>query len=167
VPPEERGGLDAFRRLAERLNLAGEKCRAAGLSLCYQHHAFEFDSGGTRVPIDLLMEITEEKAVGLELDTFWTSMAGFDPVAMLRRYAGRIPVMHLMDKAAGFPQQFNETVPRGAFKELGAGVVDMPAVLQAASKAGVRHFFVEQDQTPGDPLKSLEESYDYLSRVRF
>jgi sugar phosphate isomerase/epimerase len=167
VPPGERGGLDAFRRLAERLNLAGEKCRKAGLALCYHNHAFEFDSGAARVPIDLLMEITDEKLVGLELDTFWTSVAGFDPVTMVRRYAGRIRLVHLMDKAMGFPQQYNEAVPRGVFKELGAGVVDIPGVLQAASKAGVRHYFVEQDQTAGDPLKSLAESYDYLARVRF
>jgi sugar phosphate isomerase/epimerase len=168
LPPAGRsGGLDAYRKLAERLNAAGERCRGAGLRLCYHNHAFEYEEGESRVPIDLLMEITDDKLVALELDTFWTSVAGYDPVMMLRRYADRVPLAILMDKAEGYPLQYTDTVPRGAFKELGAGVLNIPAILQAGGKAGVRYYFVGQDQSPGDPLKSLAQSYDYLNRVRF
>ncbi|MCL4401550.1 MAG: sugar phosphate isomerase/epimerase [Acidobacteria bacterium] len=167
LPPEQRGGLDAMRRLAERLNLAGEKCRKAGLELCYHNHAFEFDPNQKRVPIDVLMENTEPKLVSLELDIFWVSVAGHDPINMVKRYDGRIPLLHLKDKAEGFPVHYSENVPRGVFKEVGAGVLDIPGVLKAASKAGVKHYFVEQDETSGDPLKSLARSYDYLKRLQF
>jgi sugar phosphate isomerase/epimerase len=56
-------------------------------------------------------------------------------------------------------------VPRTAFKEIGSGVLDFPAILKAAPGAGVKHYFVEQDQTPGDPLDSLKKSIDYLNSI--
>jgi sugar phosphate isomerase/epimerase len=167
VPQAERGGLDAMRRVADQLNRAGERCRKGGLELCYHNHAFEFAPGLKRVPIDVLMEAADEKLVSLELDVFWASIAGQDPVNMLKRYADRIPLLHLKDKAEGYPEQFDEKIPRSVFKEVGAGVLDIPGILKAASKAGVKHYFVEQDETSGDPLRSLARSYDYLNRLQF
>jgi len=70
----------------------------------------------------------------------------------------------LKDKAQGTEQRFNEAVPRTAFKELGNGTLDFAAILKAAAGAGVRHYFVEQDQTPGDPIESLKQSWDYLAK---
>jgi len=55
--------------------------------------------------------------------------------------------------------------PKDAFKEVGSGSIDIPAVLKAADAAGVKHYFVEQDQTPGDPIASLRQSYKYLSSL--
>jgi sugar phosphate isomerase/epimerase len=167
LPPKQRGGLDVIRALAERLNKAGERCRAAGLKLCYHNHAFEFDDKERRVPFDVLAETVDPKLVHFELDIFWVSVAGLDPVQMLDRYAGRIPLLHLKDKAEGTPLQFNESVSRRAFKEVGSGVIRMPAVLKAANSADVQHYFVEQDFTPGNPLVSLRQSYDYLKRVNY
>ena len=71
--------------------------------------------------------------------------------------------MHLKDKAKEFTRtQYNESVPKTTFKEVGSGSIDIPAVLKAADAAGVEHYFVEQDQTPGDPIASLRKSFDYL-----
>jgi sugar phosphate isomerase/epimerase len=58
-------------------------------------------------------------------------------------------------------------VPRTAFKEAGQGVLDWPKVLGAARTAGVKHYFVEQDQTPGDPVESLRQSYSYLAKLDY
>jgi len=63
--------------------------------------------------------------------------------------------------------RFSRYVPRTAFKEAGNGVLDWPKVFQAAAKAGVAHYFVEQDQTPGDPIESLKQSYGYLSKLTY
>ena len=60
--------------------------------------------------------------------------------------------------------RFNESVPRTAFKEVGSGTLDWPGILEAASESGVKQYFVEQDQTPGDPIESLRESFAYLSK---
>jgi sugar phosphate isomerase/epimerase len=73
--------------------------------------------------------------------------------------------VHLKDKETGAPQRYNEGVPRTTFKEVGNGSIDWPKTLRAA--AGVQHYFVEQDQTPGDPVESLRQSYTYLSKLKY
>ena len=78
-----------------------------------------------------------------------------------------MPLLHLKDKAPGTPVMFKESVDRGAFKEVGSGTIDWPAVLRAAASAGVQHYFVEQDQTPGDPVESLRQSFGYLSKLQY
>ena len=163
IPPEQRGGLDTFKKLAETLNKSGEKAKAAGMTLCYHNHAFEFEPMQGTTGLALLMKETQKGLVSLELDVFWVSVAGHDPVALLKKYANRVALVHLKDKASGTPVQYNERVPKETFKEVGSGTVDIPAVLAAAKKAGAKNYFVEQDQTPGDPISSLRESYRYLS----
>jgi sugar phosphate isomerase/epimerase len=167
LPPANRGGLDAIRRLAERLNNAGEKCRAEGLAFCYHNHAFEFEPMDGTTPLEVMMKSTDRKTVGLELDAFWVSVAGHDPVEMLKKYSGRVRLMHLKDKAQGTPVMYKESPGKSAFKEVGSGILDWPKILRAASTARVEHYFVEQDQTPGDPLNSLRMSIDYLKKLDF
>jgi sugar phosphate isomerase/epimerase len=167
LPPAERGGPDTIKRVAAKLNAAGEKCRAAGLHLCYHNHAFEFQPMNGTMPFKILLDETDPKLVGIELDCFWVSVAGHDPVEVIQHHGSRIPLLHLKDKAKDTPVRYNESVPRTTFKEVGNGVIDWPKVLQAADSAGVQHYFVEQDQTPGDPLISLKESYTYLSKLNY
>jgi sugar phosphate isomerase/epimerase len=72
-------------------------------------------------------------------------------------------LLHLKDKAKDVPRQFTESgLPKDAFQEVGSGVLDFPAILKAAPAAGVKHYIVEQDQTPGDPLASLRKSFNDL-----
>lgn len=165
IPVNERGGVDMFKRLAETLNQSGEKAQAHGLHLCYHNHAFEYKPlDGGKMGLEILMDNTQKGIVSLELDIFWASVAGHDPVELLKKYSGRVALLHLKDKARDFTKaQYNENVPKDAFKEVGSGSIDIPAVLKAADTAGVQHYFVEQDQTPGDPLASLRKSYEYLS----
>ena len=164
VQPGERGKtLDSYKVFADQLNKAGAATKAAGLKMAYHHHAFEFGTiDGTRI-IDLLMERTDPKLMQLEMDVFWVSIAGEDPVAMLKKWKGRVALIHLKDKDAAAPKMFGEGVPATAFKEVGYGTLDFKAILKTAQSTGVKHFFVEQDQTPGDPLDSIRKSYE---RVR-
>jgi sugar phosphate isomerase/epimerase len=118
-------------------------------------------------PFQILLSETEKNLVSLELDVFWVSVAGHDPVQVIKHHSGRIALVHLKDKPKDFPVQYNEHVPADAFKEIGRGSLDFPAVLRAATDEGVKHFFVEQDQTPGNPLDSLKMSYDYLHKLSF
>jgi sugar phosphate isomerase/epimerase len=166
VPPADRPrDGDGFRRLAERLARMAGETRDAGLELGYHNHAFEFTTGadGARW-LDVLMQETAAAGLKLQLDVFWTAVAGADPVSVIRPYADRLISLHLKDKAPGLPPALGESqVPREAFVEVGSGSLDMPAILAAARTAGVQHFFVEQDQTPGDPIESLRKSYAYLA----
>ena len=167
VPPAERGGLERFRALTGKLNRAGERCRAAGIRFCYHNHAFEFEPMEGTTGFQVMMDRLDKNLCGFELDCFWVSVAGHDPVELLDRLSGRVPLLHLKDKAAGTPVMFKESVDHGAFKEVGNGVIDWPAVLRAAQSAGAEHYFVEQDQTPGDPLDSLRQSFAYLSKLQY
>lgn len=162
LPKEQRGtDVDHYKKLAEKLNAAGQLAKEAGLGFAYHNHAFEFEPMGDTTPLDALMDGTDSVLVELELDVFWVAVAGLDPVELLKKYAGRVPLVHLKDMAADTPQMFAESVPRTSFKEVGAGSMDFPAILTACEAAGVKHYFVEQDQTD-DPLASLTQSYNNL-----
>jgi sugar phosphate isomerase/epimerase len=167
LPEPERGGIEVIRAIAEKLNRAGEKCRAAGMTFCYHNHAFEFATENGATLFQVMLDHTDPKLVAFELDLFWVSVAGGDPAAMIGKLAGRLPLLHLKDKAEGTAVMYKESVPASAFKEVGSGVLDWPTVLRAASAAKVEHYFVEQDHTPGDPVESLRKSYGYLSKLSY
>jgi sugar phosphate isomerase/epimerase len=167
LPLPERGGIDVIRAVAGKLNRAGEKCRAAGMTFCYHNHAFEFATEKGATLFQVLLDHTDPKLVAFELDMFWVSVAGGDPAEMIRKLSGRMPLLHLKDKEKGTPVMYKEAVPRTAFKEVGSGVEDWPKVLRAAAAANVAHYFVEQDQTPGDPVDSLRRSYEFLSKLTY
>jgi len=167
LPPAERGGVEAIKRLAASLNRAGEKARAAGLRFCYHNHAFEFESVEGQPLFHTLIAETDPKTVGFEVDCFWVSVAGHDPAEVIAHLSGRVPLLHLKDKAEGTPVRYNESVPKETFKEVGHGVIDWAQVLKAADKAGAERYFVEQDQTPGDPVASLRQSHAYLSTLTY
>ena len=167
LPPDERGGLDAIKRLADNLNKAAKAAQTNDVKLCYHNHAFEFEPMEGTTPLEVLMKDTDPKQVGLELDIFWVVTAGQDPKALLKKYAGRVNLVHLKDRAIPAAPHYNEDVPRSDFKEVGHGAIDIPGVLAVASEVGVKHYFVEQDATPGDPIASLKQSYEYLSTLKF
>ena len=167
LPPPERGGIDVIRAIAGKLNRAGEKCRAAGMTFCYHNHAFEFATEKDTTLFQVMLDHTDPKLVAFELDVFWVSVAGLDPAEFLQKLAGRVPLLHLKDKAEGTAVMYKESVPPTAFKEVGSGVLDWPKVLRAAAAAKVAHYFVEQDQTPGDPVESLRQSFGYVSKLKY
>jgi hypothetical protein len=167
IAPADRGGVDMIKKLGDALNQAGEICRKGGLHLCYHNHAFEFAPAGSGTLLDVLMQSTNPKLVSLELDIMWAQVGGPGPVKVLEQYGKRTALLHLKNVSAGIGPQYNERVPREAFQEVGAGAIDIAAVLKAAAKAGVKHYFVEQDQTPGDPIASLKGSFEYLKTLQY
>jgi len=165
IDPRDRGGIEMIRKLGDTLNHAGELAHQAGMRLCYHNHAFEYQSTPDGRLLDVLMKATDPKLVSLELDVMWAQVAGVDPVSILKQYGDRIPLVHLKNVARGTEQRFNENIPAAAFHDLSDGAVDIPAVIAAAKRAGVKHYFVEQDQTPGDPIESLRKSFQYLESL--
>ena len=166
VPPSyqiAQGGADGVKRIAEQMNKTAEQAKSHGLIFAYHTHAHDFTPINGTPALHLFMDAVQKDLVFLELDIFWVSVAGHNPADVIKKYSGRVPMLHLKDKAPGVPVQFNEKVPPTAFKEVGSGTIDIAASLSAAATAGVRHYFVEQDQTPGDPIASLRQSFQYLS----
>ena len=165
IQTQARGDLDFYRKTADNMNRTAELCHKAGLKFAYHNHAFEFAGKKGERPIDIFHDRLDKKLVALELDVFWVSVAGNDPVETMHLWKGRVGLLHLKDKAKGIPAQYTETVPKTTFMEVGSGSLDFPAILKAAPAAGVKHYFVEQDQTVGDPLDSLKKSFEYLKTV--
>ena len=164
--PAERGSLDTFRRYADQFNHAGEAAQKAGMQLCYHHHAFEFGPKEGSRPIDVFLERFDPKLVKFEMDVFWVSVGGQDPVELLHQWKGRVALIHLKDKAPGLKTHFAENLSPNAFREVGLGVLDFKSILAAAEAAGVQHYFVEQDEVAEDPVESLRTSYRTLEGLK-
>jgi sugar phosphate isomerase/epimerase len=165
LQPSERGTTAAaYETFADQLNRGGETARAAGVTLAYHNHGFEFvPLADGRRPLDVLVARLDPALVKLELDVFWVSIAGADPAELLAKYKGHVALLHLKDKAKDAPRETDEAkVAKTAFTEVGNGALDVPAIVKAAQMAHVAHYFVEQDHTPGDPIDSLRRSYEYL-----
>jgi sugar phosphate isomerase/epimerase len=167
IDPKDRGGIDMMRRLGQSLNKAGDMASKHGLQLCYHNHAFEFAPAERRTLLDVLLETADPKLVKLELDIMWSRVAGVDPVSVLLRFGQRIPLVHLKNVAPGVPRMFNEDLPAKDFRDLGHGVIKVADVLKAGAQVGVKHYFVEQDETPGNPIDSLRASYQHLQSIDF
>jgi sugar phosphate isomerase/epimerase len=168
VMPQDRGDLDSWKRFCEKMNRAARTAKAAGLGFFYHHHAFEFAGERGKRPIDVMAVDLDRNLVKLELDVFWAAAAGEDPVEILRVWKDRVALMHVKDRAKGMAIITNEREAKPSdFKEVGNGDLDFQAILSNALKVGVKKFYVEQDQTPGDPLESLRVSFTNLKKISF
>jgi sugar phosphate isomerase/epimerase len=170
--PDQRKRLDQYRAIADRLNEAARRVKEAGLQFAYHHHSFEFeplpgDGGKSERGWDVFLSRLDKDLVAFEVDVFWIATAGLDPAKTIRDLGSRVKLLHLKDRAKEAPQTFNEgEVPPDAFREAGNGSLDFPSILKAAREVNAQGFFVEQDQTPGDPADSLRQSFEYLRRVK-
>lgn len=151
--PDERNSLDLYKGYAELLNVTGEKAKAAGIQVCYHNHDFEFVEMEGGKPMDILLKETDPSLVQFELDLYWISKVDIDPVAFFKENSGRVSLWHVKDMA--------NTAERG-FAEVGAGTIDFARIFQNADLSGMKHFFVEQDQS-ADPMKSIALSYKNLT----
>ena len=158
MAPEERGTLDQYRRLADLCNEAGARLKREGLRFAYHNHDFEFAPLEGKVPYDLLLERTDPDAVKLEMDLYWTVKGGAQPVEYFERHPGRFHLLHVKDM---------DPTPRRFFADVGRGVIDFKSIFARSGQAGVRHYFVENDEPAGSPFESLRVSFDYLRRLEF
>jgi sugar phosphate isomerase/epimerase len=155
----ERRSVDTWKRVAAEFNRAGEKSRARGLRFQYHNHDFEFKRVDGVLPFDLLLAETDPALVSFQMDVYWTTMAGGDPLAYFRQYPTRFPTLHIKDSAGP---------PKHAQTDVGAGTINFAALfrLDAQQRNAIRHVFVEHDQPP-DPFGFAKNSFDHLSRLEY
>jgi len=138
-----------FSRWAERL-------KSAGLGFAYHNHDFEFTvKPGGRSLFDTLVAETDPALVKIELDLFWAVAAGEDPKAIIQSMPGRIYAYHVKDRTAD-----------GKMTSVGEGSIDFADIFTLNSVAGVKHFYVENDQSPAPYLPDIQTSFAALSRLR-
>jgi sugar phosphate isomerase/epimerase len=158
TPPEERNGLEQYRRLADLCNEAGARTKREGIQFAYHNHDFEFAPLEGKIPYDLLLERMDAQAVKLEMDLYWTIKGGASPVEYFEKYPGRFHLLHVKDM---------DSTPRRFFADVGRGVIDFKSIFAQSGKAGVRHYFVENDEPAGSPFESLRVSIEYLRQLEF
>ncbi len=155
---EERRSLDDYKKLVVKLNKAGEDCRQAGLQFAYHNHDFEFKKWDGQIPYDLILAQTDSSLVKMEMDLYWITKAGYDPLAYFEKHPGRFPLVHVKDM---------DNTPAKNFTEVGHGTIDFKKIFAKANVAGIEHYFIEQDETPAEPLDSVNQSVKYLHNLRF
>jgi sugar phosphate isomerase/epimerase len=158
VPAESRAQLDT---LVGKLNRVGREYREQGLTFGYHNHHIEFMRVDGVVPYDYLMSNTDPSLVKIELDVGWLATAGLDPVAYLRRHAGRVIACHLKDYDATIATD----VPQRKLVPPGAGTIDFAAVLAAMNETGVRHGFIEVDVSD-DALGDVRRGHAHLQALK-
>ena len=157
TPVEARKTLDDWKRIAEKFNRAGEAARRAGLKFGYHNHDFEFTPIDNKVPFDLLLAQTDPGLVKIEMDLYWITLAGGDPLFYFQQFPGRFPLVHVKDQKKG---------EKPLMVDVGAGDIDFKTIFARREQAGIQHYFVEHDEPP-DPWASVAASYRYLRGLEF
>lgn len=155
---QDRTTLDQYKGHAETFGRAGEACRAAGMRFAYHNHDFELQPIEGKVPLEVLLASTDPQLVDFELDLYWVTKGGGDPLETFARHPGRFPLWHVKDMDA---------TEQRSFAEVGTGVIDFPAIFARSEQAGAKHYFVEQDVIRGDVWGSVERSARYVAALRW
>jgi len=155
---EDRKSIEDYKRHIETWNQFGTICKETGVQFAYHNHDFEFLTPDGINAYDMIMENTDPNEVKFELDLYWITRAGFDPVEYFKKAPGRFPLWHVKDMEAG-DEKF--------FSEVGNGVIDFERIFNARDIAGLKYFFVEQDDTRKTPFESIGISIDYLNKAEF
>lgn len=153
--PEERKA-DDYKRHIELFNKSAEVCKAHGIQFAYHNHDFEFKPMNGQLPYDMILKGTDPNLVKMELDLYWASFAGQDPVALFKKHPGRFPLWHVKDMAKTKEREF---------AEVGMGSINFQRIFDAKKIAGMTHYFVEQDICKRPPLESIAISYRNLSKI--
>ena len=141
--------------LVGKLDAAGSKLSAAGLTLGYHNHGIEFLRFQGAPVLDYIFAHTDPRNLVSELDTYWVQFGGGDCVEWCRKLRGRIPFIHLKDYAMTAEH-------KPTYCEIGMGNLPFRRIIEEAEKSGCRWFIVEQDTCPGDPFEALRISFNYL-----
>ncbi|RDW21469.1 sugar phosphate isomerase/epimerase [Oceanobacillus arenosus] len=152
-----RTTVDDYKRTAELLNGIGQKVRAAGFSLGYHNHDFEFERFDSKTGFDILYENTDANYLKMELDCFWASYAGHDPIAVIEKYADRCVSLHIKDMKIVDAQPIST--------ELGTGTLPLATYMKKGNEVGVKWFIVEQEHFTKDPLESAAENVKAIRNI--
>jgi sugar phosphate isomerase/epimerase len=163
-----RTTADEWRRLAALFNECGRLSKPAGILFTYHNHIREFERVDNTNGYDILLTECDPSLVKMEMDIFWITYAGQDPLFYFRRFPGRFPLLHIKDLKKGISVNPDEFPGPGTnpFAAVGQGRIDWPQIFAHINQAGAKHIFVEQDRCDGSPLVAIRMSYRYLRNLR-
>ena len=155
--------IESYKKMIGDLNEMGRIVKEVGIQFGYHNHNFEFENIDGVVPYyDLFMPEMDADLITMEIDLFWVSKAGQDPVEMFNKYPGRFQLFHMKDMYTKEAPFFD--VMKDDISAVGAGVIDFKGIMAAKEIAGMKHLFVEDDnQGNGKPFEALETSINNLT----
>lgn len=170
IPQAKRVTLDDYKRMADTFNRIGTEARSHGLKFGYHNHGYGLREMQGQIPLQIILRQTDPELVFFEMDIYWTTAGGADPVQLLRQNPGRYKLLHLKDMKelrhfkgdGGDPSQWIELFPY--MTSVGDGVLDIKGIIAQAQKSDVKYLFVEQDMV-ADPAVALRRSADFLLKL--
>ena len=177
LTPEYRPGTDGFAQVVENAKMLGEIAGKHGMTLLYHNHDFEFMKLDGKYALDILYDSVPAELLQTELDVCWVNVGGENPVDYLLKYTDRAPVVHMKDfygdrsddmyELIGIEKKAPTRPANFEFRPVGSGKQDVPAILDAAAKAGASWIVVEQDQPSMglSAMESAEKSRVYLKSI--
>lgn len=154
---EEHRSATAWSAAVVEMNRIGERLKKVGLGFAYHNHDFEFTVKPDGVSLyDRLIKERDPALVKFEIDLFWAIKAGQDPKALIRRLAGHIYSYHVKDMK-----------PDGNMTSVGLGKIDFADIFALNGVAGVKHFFVENDESPAPYIPDVTTSFQTLRKLSF
>ncbi len=160
---DEDRTVDMFKKMIGDWNKVGEIMKNVGIQFGYHNHNFEFKQVNGIVPYyDIFMPEMDENLITMELDLYWASKAGQDPVEMFKKYPGRFQLFHMKDMHTRQAPYY--TIIKDDICSVGEGVIDFKRILAAKEIAGLKYMFVEDDnQGNGKPFEAIATSIKNLT----
>ena len=171
-PPQTE---EEAKRAAAEYNTYGKTARKFGIKVIFHNHIehFELLTGSKSAFFDVFLSETDPELVGMELDLGYTAIAGRNIPEAIRQYPGRFPVWDVRDafgiktadaNPAATPnqrRQYTYSLP------VGLGEVDFKTIFAGAETAGLKHFFVLQDNAAswGDSMAVAKVSWQNLTKI--
>jgi sugar phosphate isomerase/epimerase len=146
---------------AKEFNAVGKQLRQQyGLTFCYHNHGYEFVKDDAGTLFDLLVQSTDSADVSYELDILWAFFPGADVAALLTKHGDRFKLMHVKDLKKGVTGDLSGKTPPDNDVALGTGQLDLPAIIRAAQKTGVVHYYIEDESS--HTAEQVPQSLEYL-----
>ncbi len=163
LPDRQPFTLELAEKTAAEFNRIGKQLHEQGLTFCYHNHGYEFVPHGAGTLFDVLMAETNPQDVSFELDILWAHLPGANPAQLLEKYGSRFKLMHLKDLRRGVKGDFSGKTAVENDVALGTGQLDLPAILKAAKRAGVQHYYIE-DESPNTATQ-VPQTLAYLKSL--
>jgi len=161
---EEDRNIETYKRMIADWNEVGRIMKDVGIQFGYHNHNFEFANVDGVVPYyDIFMPEMDADLITMELDMYWATKAGQDPVEMFNKYPGRFQLFHFKDMANEVEEPFYDVI-KDDLTSVGSGLIDFKRIWEARETAGMEYMFVEDDnQGNGKPFEGIETSIKNLT----
>lgn len=154
---QERISLDHYRQSCELINKGGEICKQYGIRMAFHNHDHEFKKIDDQIPYDLMLKELDPALVGMEMDLYWVVRAGYSPFDYFTNYPSRFELWHVKDMSKTDPD---------INVDPGTGSIDFVELFKHAEHAGLKHYFIEQEDYAVSEFESIKNGFNYINNMK-